>query len=103
MCIRGSGCDKVGVDIVNQARLSLNLQPNPAKNLTELSFNTQAEGSAICKVVDITGRVVKTMQVSYRTGGNNISINTAELSNGVYSVILRAENVFGNAMLLVQR
>jgi hypothetical protein len=43
------------------------------------------------------------MQVAFRTGSNNISINTAELPSGVYSVILRAENVFGNAMLVVQR
>lgn len=97
------GCDKVGVDFLNQARLNLALRPNPAKTVTELSVNTQAEGSAICQVVDITGRVVKTMQVAFKTGSNNISINTAELPSGVYSVILRAETVFGNAMLVVQR
>lgn len=97
------GCDKVGVDIVNQARLSLTLQPNPAKALTELSFYTQANGSAICQLADMTGRIVKTMQVVFRTGSNNIPINIAELSSGVYSVILRSENVFGSIMLVVQR
>lgn len=97
------GCDKVGIDIVNSTRLNLKLQPNPTQTITELSFYASGSGDAVCQVVDMTGRVVKTLQISYKTGGNNIFINTTELPNGVYSVILLAETVFGNAMLVVQR
>ncbi len=97
------GCDKVGIDIVNNTRLYLKLQPNPAQTITELSFYASGSGGAVCQVVDMTGRVVKVLPISYRSGNNTNIINTAELPNGVYTVIMRSVNLFGNALLLVQR
>jgi len=97
------GCDKVGVDILHEARLNLTLQPNPTKTLTELSFYTSGIGEGVCMVSDMTGRLVKSIPVSYKVGKNNVSIQTAELLNGVYSIVMRSAEVYGNAILVVQR
>ncbi len=96
------GCDKVGVDIINEARLNLTLQPNPAKGVTELSFYSSGSGAAVCYISDVMGSVVMEIPVHNIAGTNKIGINTAGLANGIYTIIVRSAQVFGNAKLVVQ-
>lgn len=69
----------MGYDAVEEVSAqSLNIHPNPASS----SFSFNVENDVTVEIIDMTGRVV--MSVEAKAGENNV--NVSELSNGVYFV-----------------
>lgn len=81
----------VGVEDVVQEQ-SFNAFPNPAQNELNLQFNLLESSEIQVLVYDVLGQAVKSIPAAnYGTGINNLQINTADLSNGVYVVTLRTD------------
>lgn len=88
---RSAGFDLEGVCVLNQQlgikdaeATTLNLFPNPARNLVSITMKAEAAGTVA--VYDMTGRQVLTLPV--QAGNSTIRINTADMPNGVYMVSL---------------
>ena len=86
---RSAGFDLEGVCVLNQQlgikdaeATTLNLFPNPARNLVSITMKAEAAGTVA--IYDMTGRQVLTLPV--QAGNSTIRINTADMPNGVYMV-----------------
>ena len=86
---RSAGFDLEGVCVLNQQlgikdaeATTLNLYPNPARNVVSLTLKAEAAGTVA--IYDMTGRQVLTLPV--QAGNSTIRINTADMPNGVYMV-----------------
>ncbi len=80
----------VGVEKVDFAK-NLNLFPNPAQNIVNLSFNTEVASTLNLKVVDVTGKVVLNENKDLVEGSNDIELNTASLKAGIYFINMESE------------
>ena len=64
--------------------------PNPVENSTKIEFEVYEEGRTLLYVVDMLGRVVKTLQDGNLTAGSyTLEIELPELPNGSYYYILQ--------------
>ena len=69
-------------------------RPNPFRNATNLSFNMQQDGRAVVRIYDVSGRLVRTVDDSYREAGphqvlwDGSSDSGDAVANGVYFVRL---------------
>lgn len=68
---------------VNVQNAAMEVYPNPATNMVNISFTGMSQVKGTVKILDAVGRVVVNMPCS----SYNTQINTANLTNGVYSVI----------------
>lgn len=68
---------------VNARNAAMEVYPNPAANLVNISFTGMSQVNGTVKILDAVGRVVVNMPCS----SYNTQINTANLTNGVYNVI----------------
>jgi uncharacterized repeat protein (TIGR03803 family) len=65
------------------------ITPNPAKGGTAyLNISGTLSGNSVLTVVDMTGRVLKTMKVDLSNGTNSIPVDIRSLPSGVYVIVL---------------
>lgn len=71
--------------------VDMTLSPNPANNITRLSFDTELSGQAVVQVVDNVGRIVlrETITVGINT---SYELITADYQSGIYQVSLLMDN-----------
>lgn len=82
----------VGAQLGQSAVLgSALLYPNPSKGIVHVQINSQVKGTAVVNVVDMSGRIVRTMVVSLEKG-----INTKDLQlparSGFYMLQIRTSS-----------
>jgi len=68
----------------------LNIAPNPARDMTELTLSLQEATTVNVQVYDAVGRVVNTISQQMNAGVQTVNINTANLAAGVYNVVISA-------------
>lgn len=86
--------DVTGIkDITNE--IGLSLYPNPASSKINVSLTGQAN---TVEVMNLTGAVVKTINAN---GAENITINTSDLSAGIYTMHITTRNGVANAKFTV--
>ncbi len=78
------------------------LFPNPASDMTVLSYQAEQDGMAIFRVVDLLGRTVITRQADVLAGTNNIDFNVTDLSAGTYMVEVQQGDKSESYSLIVQ-
>ena len=76
--------------------------PNPAKDMMTVEINASQDAEATISVYNITGQNVMDMNVSVSTGINNRTINTSELSSGVYFVTVNANGFSKTTKVVVK-
>ncbi|MBS1772720.1 MAG: choice-of-anchor J domain-containing protein [Bacteroidetes bacterium] len=82
----------LGVTNVDAGVQHLSVYPNPANDNTTLAFTLTEKSSVGLQVLDAVGRVVNTVNaVQYEKGTQHISINTADLATGLYTIKLQTE------------
>ena len=64
--------------------------PNPARELVNVRVNTPIAGKGSIKVVNAIGQLVFEKQTNLTSGTNVIELNSKELSNGIYSVMIES-------------
>lgn len=77
---------ELGLD--DKQLLNGTVYPNPAT--TELNFSIDGEGAAVIEITDISGKSVRTENVTLTAGKTNVNI--ADLESGVYLINVILEN-----------
>ena len=78
----------VGNINVNEiAATSVSLYPNPASSVVYIQ--TELTGEATANIIDITGRLVKSVNISDM---QNASVNVEDIDTGVYFFMIQQEN-----------
>ena len=77
--------DIINVSCFNQNNFELSLFPNPSTDATKIRFNSKVEGPLHCLITDPAGRII-IQKNNLLTQNNEISIETADLSAGVYFI-----------------
>lgn len=75
--------------------------PNPATEKTDLIFSAKEKGTAIIRIVDISGRIVWNKKFQTSEGKNNFEIGVNRFANGNYIVELTAEDLVSHLKLVV--
>jgi hypothetical protein len=76
----------VGVEEEDEV-YGLSLYPNPTDGFTNLSFDAKTDGEMNIQVIDLTGKIVRSVKsIAYETGKNNYTLDVQGLATGVYVV-----------------
>jgi len=71
--------------LAGESKMSLTAYPNPATDATTLSFELPVSGQVSVRLTDVTGKVVRLLDLGYRTNGRFAeNINMVDLNAGVY-------------------
>lgn len=81
----------VGFNAV-KSNVGVDLYPNPAQSQANVKITVPNASSASVSVINVLGQVVVSKTANLSAGANLIQVNTAELANGVYNVVIEAEN-----------
>lgn len=73
------------------SRYQFSVTPSVTSGICRASFTMPAAGNVALKVFDVSGRLVDNVFSGQVSGTQEISINTAQLSNGAYFVVLETE------------
>lgn len=76
--------------VMNDDEVSLQLSPNPAKDIMFAQWNESKSGSIRLSITDNTGRIVYSRVQNVIAGINKISISTEQFVQGVY--LLKIDN-----------
>ncbi len=99
------GSSATGVDVPNTVWLVTGINsiiktvnkvstgPVPAKNAVNIKVTSIAEGNANIGLYDMTGRLVKEMKTELKPGDNSYTMNTDDISNGIYFVNITGEKI----------
>ena len=79
-----------GVEDANGV-VSMKLYPNPAKNRAYVGLSLPNEEQFQVEVYNMLGQLETSFSVDGRAGGNTITISTADLSDGMYMVVLKGK------------
>jgi hypothetical protein len=71
---------------------NLIIYPNPASDEIHVSFENQNGNALYIEMVDQLGRVVYSENEIQQIGFNKIGLNLSQISDGLYSVVLRSGN-----------
>ncbi len=66
----------------------LNIGPNPAKGYTNLSFQTNTEGTALIQIMDTQGKMVQEFYIETTIGVNQTTLEFQDLPTGTYQISL---------------
>lgn len=92
----------VSINSVSSASIS-SIYPNPAVGGdVMIEMNSEVSTSAVVTVTDITGKVIKTMDIALETGTNEISLNVDGMSKGIYVISVKAEGVNSVSKLTIE-
>lgn len=97
--------DQWGVGIEeNTLVTSMNVYPNPAIDETTVSFELANASDVVITVTDLSGKAVYSTSMSNVAAGlTETSINTSNLSNGVYVVKVSSDNAVSTQQLVVRK
>lgn len=95
--------DNASID-ENAAAFDVVMYPNPATEVTTLSFNLKNNAAVNVIVTDLTGKTVAANALTNAIAGkNSVEINTAEMAAGVYTVSFVANNTTVTKKLVVRK
>jgi hypothetical protein len=84
------------------AKPSLHLYPNPVVDKATISFNLTSSERVVIKVYDLTGRMVKVVDLSNLKAGNHeVTMDCSTLKNGTYIINLISGNNSSSAKFVV--
>jgi Secretion system C-terminal sorting domain len=78
----------VSTDRIDAPTTSMTVMPNPVADVMNLRVSTTDNDNGSVQIVDMQGRIVLTQLATILTGDNNLSVDVAHLSKGIYSVRL---------------
>ena len=84
-----------------QTNIEAIIFPNPATEKTDLIFSAKEKGSALIRIVDISGRIVWLEKFQTADGKNTLEIVVHQFATGTYIIELTAEGVVSHLRLVV--
>ena len=91
--VEGNAVTTTGINALNATLEFVSLYPNPTKDLATVKIVTETTEKAVINVYDLQGKlVISSVEKQIEKGENTISINTADLKNGLYFVEVTSGN-----------
>ena len=86
-----------------EKEINFNIQPNPAKNETNINFSIPDNDDVVLTVYNFMGQKVAELFNNYAISGEDYSVvfSLSNLSSGVYVVILKTSNVYEKRKLFI--
>jgi hypothetical protein len=80
------------------------MYPNPASDYTKVDVTLDGKGDVKASVLDMSGRVVKTVSMKgLSQGEHKIRIDLTGISNGIYVLSLSANGTVQNGKFIVNK
>jgi hypothetical protein len=77
---------------INQISVIQSISPNPSVDNTEIKFKLQKDEYVKMNIYDISGRLVKQVEnTNLQSGDYSYSIQTSEMSSGIYIIKLNTD------------
>jgi len=90
-----------GINDIESAS-NVSLFPNPATEQVSLVFTLTQTSSVQIDLIDMNGKVLTTIPVSNaHVGENTLDINVSNYANGIYSLVIRSNDVFTTKKLVI--
>ena len=71
--------------LAGESKMGLRVYPNPAAEFSTVSFETPVAGQVTVRLTDVTGKVVRALDLGFRAAGRFAeSLNLGDLNSGVY-------------------
>ncbi len=103
LMIRLSSISTLGMEELSN-NFEVNVYPNPANTVANVSFNLKDYSSVEVTVTDLSGKTVYSNVLgSIATGAHNVAINTDAIANGVYMVNFIANGVMSTEKLVIRK
>ncbi|MGZ5244953.1 MAG: T9SS type A sorting domain-containing protein, partial [Bacteroidia bacterium] len=84
--------------------IDMSVYPNPAQNITNVSFDLAKAGDVEILIIDIQGRTVGQYNYSKQAAGNHVyKLETANLKKGTYFVKVSAQGLNKTSKLLIMK
>jgi hypothetical protein len=82
----------------------IKIMPNPASTAVNISLYSALKGEVEIKLVDMTGKLVLRRIEKIEAGNNTITLNQLnQLSDGIYSILLRINDRFEHERLVIKK
>jgi len=91
-----------GSGIENNTVINLNVYPNPADEMLNLSFTTSEMGEATISVLDVIGRAVYSTNLGTINGTYVYNVNTSSYAPGMYTIKLLFKNKEYNTKVIIK-
>ncbi len=90
------------LEVVDAEAFELTIAPNPAKDITRVSYTVEASMDMQLTLTSITGQQLKSVDLRPNAAGTyNYDLNTGNLSAGIYLVNLRTEDQVATTRLMI--
>ncbi len=81
----------------------LSTYPDPVSSSVTLDVQTATETAATLELSDMTGRIVRTQQLSFKNGINTIVLSAADLPSATYFITIKAGELQVHSSFIKQR
>lgn len=97
--------DNTSISLISNEDLKISFYPNPAQNKLYLNYEVKNinAGQSNIRIYDQLGKLVKAYKVGTLSGNNTYTINTEDLSNGVYIIQLQSGPELANDKFIIQK
>lgn len=85
-------CKSTSIATTGTDREFMGLYPNPAHNSVSVKFFSTATDAVVVKLTDVTGKIILTREVKALSGENNITLDLAGVTPGMYFVNLSSSD-----------
>ncbi len=87
----------------NVKKQTVKVGPNPTKGLLSVDLESNQDDILCLKVINISGQVIKVLNINLLQGKNYFSINLEDLPKGAYNFLMESEskNIFYNQLLVL--
>ena len=90
-------------DLITNNQL-LNIYPNPVRDFAQVSFEMEESGAVSFRMIDVQGREVFNQQKEMMPQGlMNLEINTQNLSQGIYHLVVQTEKSISVKKVIVSK
>ncbi len=90
------------IDEYNQLDATLQVYPNPAREVATVSVNLKKESTVNMRILDLSGKEMAARNYGSLNGATNITMNTSQFVSGVYIVELTLDNEVFQRRLIVE-
>lgn len=89
--------------LINYAKNNTAVQvyPNPVNDLLTINFTLPQSQTLVAAIYDVTGKLVQQTTFQSVVGNNQLSLPTASLNNGLYTLRITGTGVLANAKIVV--
>ncbi|MBA2613153.1 MAG: T9SS type A sorting domain-containing protein [Bacteroidetes bacterium] len=92
-----------GIAKNNRDDANISIFPNPANSDVTLKIKSDNAGTSNIKVTNTIGQVVYTKQIAVNPGTNNFKLETKDLANGVYFVVIESGKNSTSKKLIISK